>query len=79
MLFHKPATWIHSNDGDIEFQIQVGATLLFPEYRIRGHGEPLDQPRRCIGMQSCWVHNFDIVANAYRYDNKAFEYWKWKY
>jgi hypothetical protein len=61
-------TLTHTSAGEFEFQLQIGSKL-FPEYPIRSHNEAYYQLKKCLGVQSSAVHNFDIRAIEYR-DNK---------
>ena len=61
-------TLTHLSAGEFEFQLQIGSKL-FPEYPIRSHNEAYYQLKKCLGVQSSAVHNFDVTAVEYR-DNK---------
>ena len=56
----------YNSNGEIaDFQLQLGSKL-YPEYPIRSHAEAYYQLRKCLGVQSSSVHNFDITSNEYR-------------
>ena len=54
-----------NSNGEFEYQLQVGSKL-FPEFPIRSHAEGYYQLRKCLGVQSSAVHNFDINSHEYR-------------
>ena len=58
----------HNSNGEIQFQLQIGSKL-FPQYAMRSHGECFYQLKKCLGVQSSTLHNFDINGHEYR-DNK---------
>ncbi len=58
-------TLTHDQNGDFEFQLQVGSKL-FPEYPVRSHNEAFYQLKKTLGVQASAVHNFDITALQYR-------------
>ena len=55
----------YNSNGEFEYQLQVGSKL-FPEFPIRSHSEGYYQLRKCLGVQSSAVHNFDINSHEYR-------------
>ena len=55
----------YDSNGEFEYQLQVGSKL-FPDYPIRSHAEGYYQLRKCLGVQSSAVHNFDINSREYR-------------
>jgi hypothetical protein len=57
--------FVHNSLGEFEFQIQIGSKL-FPEYPIRSHSEAYYQLKKCLGVQSSSVHNFNISGKEYR-------------
>ena len=54
-----------TNDGEFEFQLQIWSSL-YPEYRIRSHSEAYYSLKKCSGIKSNAVHNFDIDGIEYR-------------
>jgi len=55
----------HNPDGEFEFYMQIGS-LLYPQQRIRSHAESMYQLKKCLGLASSSVHNFDISGLEYR-------------
>ena len=45
--------------------MQIGS-LLYPQQRIRSHAESMYQLKKCLGLASSSVHNFDISGLEYR-------------
>ena len=56
-----------TNNGEFEFQLQIGSAL-YPEYRIRSHSEAYYNLKKCLGIGSNAVNNFDIDGIEYRTD-----------
>ena len=56
-----------NNNGEFEFQLQIGSSL-YPEYRIRSASEAYYNLKKCLGIRSNAVHNFDIDGIEYRRD-----------
>ena len=62
---NSDATLTHDQNGEFEFQLQIGSKL-FPEYPIRSHNEAYYQLKKTLGVQASAVHNFDISPIEYR-------------
>jgi len=55
----------HEAEGEFEFQLQIGSKL-FPEYPVRSHTEAYYNLKKCLGVQSSSIHNFNINPVEYR-------------
>ena len=62
---NKEALLSHNYDGEFEFQLQIGSKL-FPEYPVRSHTEAYYNLKKCLGVQSSSIHNFNINPVEYR-------------
>jgi hypothetical protein len=58
-------TLSHEAEGEFEFQLQIGSKL-FPEYPVRSHTEAYYNLKKCLGVQSSAIHNFNINPVEYR-------------
>ena len=54
------------SEGEFEFQLQVGSKQFPDGAPIRSHAEAYYQLRKCLGVQSSSLHNFDIDTHDYR-------------
>ena len=58
-------TLTHAQDGEFEFQLQIGSKL-FPEYPVRSHNEAYYNLKKTLGVQASSVHNFNISPIEFR-------------
>ena len=58
-------TLSHEQDGEFEFQLQIGPKL-FPEYPVRSHTEAYYNLKKTLGVQASSVHNFNINPIEFR-------------
>ncbi len=58
-------TLTHEQDGEFEFQLQIGSKL-FPEYPVRSHTEAYYNLKKTLGVQASSVHNFNINPTEFR-------------
>ena len=56
----------YDSAGEYEFQLQVGSKQFPDGAPIRSHAEAYYQLRKCLGIQSSSLHNFDIDTHDYR-------------